>query len=295
VRTLLLLLLIGLISFSFVSRTVEYVVVRRETERLGSYYRSIGTLKPTDKAQTDVSAGAALLADNPYISYTDSLRFCSCVLKDLYNADLGGYSSDTPTKATAGYNIGLHLSDVWFYGALEYKNYSEREGIYRFEFVIDRVEAGFPKYVKDLYRRERVSMIFQAFQLFPLLTAVENVCYPMEMSGVAKTAAKERAAALLHAVGIGRKLYKRYPANLSGGEQQRIAIARALSTSAKVLLADEPTGNLDTANGGRVMKILLRLAHEEGYCVVVVTHDLAIAGSADRTFRLTDGVLSVER
>ncbi len=147
----------------------------------------------------------------------------------------------------------------------------------------------------DLYRRERVSMIFQAFQLFPLLSAVENVCYPMEMNGVAKAAAKERAEALLSAVGIGKRLHKRFPANLSGGEQQRVAIARALSTGAKVLLADEPTGNLDTENGGRVMEILLRLAHEEGYCVVVVTHDLAIAGSADRVYRLTDGVLSVEK
>jgi len=147
----------------------------------------------------------------------------------------------------------------------------------------------------DLYRRERVSMIFQAFQLFPLLTAVENVCYPMEMNGVAKAAANERAIALLGAVGIGKRLHKRFPANLSGGEQQRVAIARALSTGAKMLLADEPTGNLDTENGGRVMEILLRLAHEEGYCVVVVTHDLAIADSADRVYRLTDGVLSVEK
>ena len=147
----------------------------------------------------------------------------------------------------------------------------------------------------DLYRRERVSMIFQAFQLFPLLTAVENACYPMEMNGVAKAAAKERAEALLSAVGIGKRLHKRFPANLSGGEQQRVAIARALSTGAKVLLADEPTGNLDTENGGRVMEILLRLAHEEEYCVVVVTHDLAIADSADRVYRLTDGVLSVEK
>lgn len=147
----------------------------------------------------------------------------------------------------------------------------------------------------DLYRRERVSMIFQAFQLFPLLTSVENVSYPMEMNGVAKTAEKERAIALLGAVGIGKRLHKRFPANLSGGEQQRVAIARALSTGAKVLLADEPTGNLDSENGGRVMEILLRLAHEEGYCVVVVTHDLAIADSADRVYRLTDGVLSVEK
>ncbi|MEN6593377.1 MAG: FtsX-like permease family protein [Clostridiaceae bacterium] len=148
VRTILLFLLISLISFSFVSRTVEYVVVRRETERLGSYYRSIGTLKPTEKAQTDVSAGAALLADNPYIAYTDSRRYCPGVLKDLYNSDVDGSSSDTPRKAASGHNSGLHVSDVWFYGTLKNRNYSEMEGIYRFEFLIDQVEAGFPEYIK---------------------------------------------------------------------------------------------------------------------------------------------------
>jgi len=103
---------------------------------------------------------------------------------------------------------------------------------------------------QDLYRRQKISMIFQAFHLFPLLTAIENVCYPMEMNGVDKAAAAAKAATLLESVGIGAEKHNRYPSNLSGGEQQRVAIARALSTGAMVILADEPTGNLDKANGG---------------------------------------------
>lgn len=143
----------------------------------------------------------------------------------------------------------------------------------------------------DRYRRERVSMIFQAFHLFPLFTALENVCYPMELAGIPQAEAKGRAAELLGSVGIEEEKHRRYPAHLSGGEQQRVAIARALSTGAKVLLADEPTGNLDTANGSRVIEILSRLAHEEEYCVVIVTHDLAIAEASDVVFRMQDGVL----
>lgn len=143
----------------------------------------------------------------------------------------------------------------------------------------------------DLYRQEQVSMIFQAYHLFPLLTAMENVCYPMEMSGVKRAQAKLRAKELLTAVGIGDDLINRFPSHLSGGEQQRVSIARALSSGAKVLLADEPTGNLDTANGDIVMDILRRLAHNDGYCVVVVTHDMAIAEASDIVCRMTDGVL----
>ena len=143
----------------------------------------------------------------------------------------------------------------------------------------------------DRYRRERVSMIFQAFHLFPLLTVMENVCYPMELNGAKKSAAKARARELLEAVGISVEKHRRHPANLSGGEQQRVAIARALSTGARVILADEPTGNLDVENGENIIEILRRLAHDQGYCIIVVTHDTAIAESADVVFRMTDGVL----
>ena len=142
----------------------------------------------------------------------------------------------------------------------------------------------------DRCRRERIAMIFQAFHLFPLLNVVENVCFAMELNGVAKSKAVGPAKELLEMVGIGEEKHKRYPAHLSGGEQQRVAIARALASGARVILADEPTGNLDTANGDRVMEILQRLAHEEGYCVVVVTHDMSIAEAADQVLRMKDGL-----
>lgn len=146
----------------------------------------------------------------------------------------------------------------------------------------------------DRCRRQEIAMIFQAFQLFPLLTVLENVCFPMEANGVKQKEAKAKAKELLASVGISEEQYKRYPANLSGGEQQRVAIARALSSGAGIILADEPTGNLDTANSNQVMEILLRLAHEEGRCVIVVTHDLDIAAQADEIWRMKDGVLALE-
>jgi putative ABC transport system ATP-binding protein len=147
----------------------------------------------------------------------------------------------------------------------------------------------------DRYRRERVAMVFQAFHLFPLLTAMENVCFPMEAVGVSRKQAAERARLLLESVGIDGDKYRRYPSNLSGGEQQRVAIARALSSGAKVILADEPTGNLDSANGRAVMEILRHLAHNEGYCVVIVTHNPEIAESADQVLKMRDGELEIQK
>ena len=146
----------------------------------------------------------------------------------------------------------------------------------------------------DRCRRQEIAMIFQAFQLFPLLTVLENVCFPMEANGVKQKEAKAKAKELLTSVGISEEEYQPYPANLSGGEQQRVAIARALSSGAGIILADEPTGNLDTANGNQVMEILLRLAHEEGRCVIVVTHDMDIAAQADEVWRMKDGALALE-
>ncbi len=143
----------------------------------------------------------------------------------------------------------------------------------------------------DAYRRQDVSVIFQAFQLFPLLTVMENVCYPMELNEVALKDAKERARTLLSSVGIQEEKLRRFPANLSGGEQQRVAIARSLATGSGILLADEPTGNLDGENSRNVVEILSRLAHEEGYCVIIVTHDLAIAEASDKVYHMADGIL----
>jgi putative ABC transport system ATP-binding protein len=143
----------------------------------------------------------------------------------------------------------------------------------------------------DQYRRERVSMIFQAFQLFPLLTALENVCFPMQLNGVPGKEILEKGKSLLSSVGITEDKFKRYPANLSGGEQQRVAIARTLATGAQVLLADEPTGNLDKANGDKLIEILGQLAHAQGHCVIIVTHDPSIAERSDKVWRMSDGVL----
>jgi putative ABC transport system ATP-binding protein len=143
----------------------------------------------------------------------------------------------------------------------------------------------------DFYRRKKISIIFQAFHLFPLLTVLENVCFPLELSGIAPKDAKVHALELLASVGISKEQAKRFPSKLSGGEQQRVAIARSLSTDAKILLADEPTGNLDAANSQNIMEILHGLAHDSGYCVIIVTHDMEIAEKADKTFKMKDGVL----
>ena len=146
----------------------------------------------------------------------------------------------------------------------------------------------------DDYRRQHVAMIYQSFRLFPLMTAMENVMYPMEMRKVPGAEARKRATALIARVGLPENVLHRYPAMLSGGEQQRVAIARALAMDTRLLLADEPTGNLDTASSETVVRILRDLAHEEGYCVIIVTHDPAILTYADEVYRMTDGVLRRE-
>lgn len=142
---------------------------------------------------------------------------------------------------------------------------------------------------RDKYRREDVTVIYQHFNLFPLLTVLENVMYPMELRGMKTSEAKKRAAQMIAEVGLPETTHKRYPSMLSGGEQQRVAIARALASGSRVILADEPTGNLDTENGNNIIEILQRLAHEQGYCVIVVTHDMEIAKRADHLITMHDG------
>jgi len=142
---------------------------------------------------------------------------------------------------------------------------------------------------RDDYRLRAISLICQSYNLFPLLTVEENVLYPMLLRKAEN--AKQIAEEKLRAVGLDETYFKRLPAMLSGGEQQRVAIARALASDAKIILADEPTGNLDTENSELVFDLLHRLAHEEGYCVIVVTHDLSIADKADEVLRLKDGTL----
>ena len=144
---------------------------------------------------------------------------------------------------------------------------------------------------RDQYRRQEVSVIYQAFHLFPLLNALENVMYPMELNHKKGKEAAQTAKELLRRVGLPESIEKQLPARMSGGEQQRVAIARALASQAKVILADEPTGNLDSENGQNIVEILLALAHEEGKCVIIITHDEEIAGKADVVYTMRDGQL----
>jgi len=147
---------------------------------------------------------------------------------------------------------------------------------------------------RDKYRREDVAVIYQAYNLFPLLTALENVMYPLELKGVKAKEAKAQAAEMIISVGLTEEVFKRYPAMLSGGEQQRIAIARALASRPTVILADEPTGNLDSENGANIVSLLKSLAHDKNRCVIIVTHDLSIAGQADVVLRMQDGEVAVD-
>lgn len=144
---------------------------------------------------------------------------------------------------------------------------------------------------RDLYRRDHAAVIYQNYNLFPLLTAMENVLYSMSLKGVPKAEARVRAEQELSAVGIASDMYRRFPMQLSGGEQQRIAIARAIAAGNELILADEPTGNLDAGNSEQVVNLLLRLARKEDRCVILVTHDLEIASLADAVFTMRDGVL----
>lgn len=142
------------------------------------------------------------------------------------------------------------------------------------------------------YRREHAAVIYQSFRLFPQLTVEENITYPMELRHVPGKTARERARVLLEKVDLPDTARNRFPGMLSGGEQQRVAIARAMSMDSRLMLADEPTGNLDTQNSARIIGLLADLAHQENYCVIVVTHDMEIAAQADEILQMRDGVLS---
>ena len=139
------------------------------------------------------------------------------------------------------------------------------------------------------YRGRRIGFVFQNYNLVPNLTALENVSLPMELAKVPKKERLERASQLLDQVGLEGDKQLRKPGRLSGGEQQRVAIARALANKPKLILADEPTGNLDSQTGKMIFDLLHNLARSEKTTIVTVTHDLSIAGKTDKTFRLKDG------
>ena len=138
-------------------------------------------------------------------------------------------------------------------------------------------------------RREKISLIYQNFNLFPWLTVEENATYPLGIRNESKAAALQLAHNCLEAVGIKPDQYNRLPATLSGGEQQRVAIARTLAAGSPIVLADEPTGNLDSANSKNIVEILRDLAHKENRCVIIVTHDQAVADASDVSIQMLDG------
>lgn len=141
------------------------------------------------------------------------------------------------------------------------------------------------------YRRKQIGFVFQGYNLIPNLTALENVMLPMSFNGVATNIRKQRAVELLDEVGISGDKQLRKPGRLSGGEQQRVAIARALANKPALILADEPTGNLDTETGKKIFDLLHKLSREQKTTIIVVTHDLSIAGRTDESFKLQDGKL----
>ncbi len=140
-------------------------------------------------------------------------------------------------------------------------------------------------------RRETIGIVFQSFHLIPTLTAIENVAIPMEFRGLADADARARAA--LARVGLGHRL-DHYPGQLSGGEQQRVAIARALAAGAKIILADEPTGNLDQDTGEAIINLLFDLQAREGTTLLLVTHDRSLAKRCGRIIEVRDGKVKEE-
>lgn len=142
------------------------------------------------------------------------------------------------------------------------------------------------------YRGKKIGFVFQNYNLVPNLTALENVMLPMEFAGMPKKVRFARATQLLEQVGLDETKQTRKPGRLSGGEQQRVAIARALANKPQLILADEPTGNLDSQTGKMIFDLLHNLAKTENTTIIAVTHDLSIAGRTDATFKLQDGTLA---
>lgn len=141
------------------------------------------------------------------------------------------------------------------------------------------------------YRRDSIGFVFQNYNLIPNLSALENVMLPIEFSGLTIDKQRERACKLLDQVGISDDKQRRLPGRLSGGEQQRVSIARSLANKPKIILADEPTGNLDSATGKIIVDLLKKIAKTQKTTIVAVTHDEGIARQADKVFHMKDGNL----
>jgi putative ABC transport system ATP-binding protein len=148
--------------------------------------------------------------------------------------------------------------------------------------------AGLRDDARTILRRRRIGFVFQQFNLLPIYTASENVALPLRLEGVSAAESQRRASEMLEVVGLSDR-QNHLPSQISGGEQQRVAIARALVTRPAIILADEPTGNLDSANGERVINLLRELVDDQGQTVVLVTHDSQVAQRSDRVVYVRDG------
>lgn len=155
------------------------------------------------------------------------------------------------------------------------------------EILVDGRSTG--DWDRSRMRRDVVSVIYQNYNLFPLLTVQENIQYPLSLKKVPKKEALAVSRQARARVELSERYDKRFPRHLSGGEQQRVAIARTLAQGCKIILADEPTGNLDSANSRNIVEIFRSLAHEDGCTVIIVTHDTAVAEQSDVVIRMADG------
>ena len=156
------------------------------------------------------------------------------------------------------------------------------------------LETSFSALDRDKFRREHIGMIFQSYYLLPQLTALENVELSLELAKY-KGDRRKRAEEMLSLVGIQKEQFKKRSTQFSGGEQQRIAIARAIATDPEIILADEPTGNLDNENSMNVVGILVDLTHRYDKCVIIITHAAEVAERADVILKMNDGILQEER
>jgi putative ABC transport system ATP-binding protein len=160
------------------------------------------------------------------------------------------------------------------------------------QIEVDGVDiAKLSAHKQTAYRSKQIGFVFQHYNLIPNLSALDNVALALEFGGVPAKERHDRAAELLEEVGIDADQQKRKPYRLSGGQQQRVSIARALANHPAVILADEPTGNLDSETGQKIFDLLHNLSRSENTTIIAVTHDLEIAGKTDQTFHLQDGKL----
>lgn len=160
------------------------------------------------------------------------------------------------------------------------------------EILVDGKSIG--DWDRNQMRRDVVSVIYQNYNLFPLLTVQENIQYPLSLKKMPKKEAIAVSREARARVELAECYDKRFPRHLSGGEQQRVAIARTLAQGCRIILADEPTGNLDSVNSRNIVEIFCSLAHEDGCTVIIVTHDKAVAEQSDVVIRMTDGSFSFE-